>query len=80
MWGAVRKRSTSEGEGDRLSSILNLLEATTFNRFNNLNADRCASTPQINISGFIDDNFESSRGALNQGFALDPEGGLILSM
>ena len=74
MWGAARKSSTSEGEGDRLSSILNLLEATTFNRFNNFNADRCALTPQINITGFIDDNFESSQGALNQGFALDSEG------
>ena len=59
MRGATRRRSTSEGEGDRLSSTLNLPEAVQFNRFN---SDRYASTPQVNTTGFIDDNYESSRG------------------
>ena len=49
----------SEGEGDRLSSTLNLPEVVQFNRFN---PDRYASTPQVNTTGFIDDNYESSRG------------------
>ena len=62
MRGAARKRSTSEGEGDRQSSTLNLPEAVPINRFNNFNADRCLSSPQINISGFIDDNYESGQG------------------
>ena len=47
---------------DRLSSTLNLPEAVRFNRFNNINSDLYASTPQVNSTGFIDDNFESSRG------------------
>ena len=58
MQGAARRRSTSEGEGDRLSSTLSLPEAVQFNRFN---PDRYASTPQVNTTGFIDDNYESSR-------------------
>ena len=49
----------SEGEGDRLSSTLNLPEVVQFNRFN---PDRYTSTPQVNTTGFIDDNYESSRG------------------
>ena len=57
--GAARNRSMSEGEGDKLASTLNLPEAATINRFNNFNTDRCTSTPQINITGFIYDNFES---------------------
>ena len=59
MRGAARRRSTSEGEGDRLSTTLNLPEAVQFNQFN---PDRYASTPQINPTGFIDENYESSRG------------------
>ena len=59
MRGAARRRSTSEGEGDRLSSTLNLSEAVQFNRFN---PDRYESTPQVNTTGFIDDNYECSRG------------------
>ena len=53
MRGAARRRSTSEGEGERLSSTLNLPEAAQFNRFN---PDRYASTPQINtkaVEGLI---------------------------
>ena len=57
--GAGRRRSTSEGEGDRLSSTLNLPEATRFNQFENINSNRYASTPQIDVTGFIDDNIES---------------------
>ena len=44
----------SEGEGDRLSSTLNLPEVVQFNRFN---PDRYTSTPQVNTTGFIDDNY-----------------------
>ena len=62
MRGTVRRRSTSEGEGDRLSSTLNLPEAARFNRFDHIDSNRYASTPQISITGFIDDNLESSRG------------------
>ena len=62
MWGAGRRRSTSEGEGDRLSSTLNLPEAARSNRFEIIESNRYASTPQINVTGFIDDNLESSRG------------------
>ena len=51
MRGAARRRSTSEGEGDRMSSTLNLPEAVRFDRFN---PDRYTSTPA--------DNYESSRG------------------
>jgi hypothetical protein len=60
MRGAGRRRSTSEGEGDRLSSTLDLPEAARFNRLEIVN--RYASTPQIDVTGFIDDNMESSRG------------------
>ncbi len=60
--GASRGRSTSEGEGELLSSTLNLPETVTINRFSNLNTDRCVSTPQINLTGFIDDTFRNNRG------------------
>ena len=60
--GASRRRSTSEGEGELLSSTLNLPETVTINRFSNLNTDRCVSTPQINLTGFIDDTFRNNRG------------------
>ncbi len=62
MRGAGRRRSTSEGEGDRLSSTLDLPEAARFNRLEIVNSNRYASTPQIDVTGFIDDNMESSRG------------------
>jgi len=62
MWGTGRRRSTSEGDGDRLSSTLNLPEATRFNRFDDIDSNRYASTPHVNITGFIDDNLESGRG------------------
>ena len=62
MRGAARKRSTSEEKGDRLSSTLNLPEAVPIHRFNEFNAERCVSTPHINTTGFMDDNFESNRG------------------
>ena len=72
MRGSGRRMSTSEGEGDRLSSTLNLPEAARFNRFDNIDSNRYVSTPQINVTGFIDDNLESSRGGcgLNPGSAL----------
>ena len=60
MRGAGRRRSTSEGEGDRLSSTLDLPEAARFNRLEIVN--RYVSTPQIDVTGFIDANIESSRG------------------
>ena len=59
MAGVRRRRSTSLGEGDPLSSTLNLPEVRPMNRFN---TDRCMSTPQINTTGFIDDNYWSNRG------------------
>ncbi len=52
MRGAGRRRSTSEGEGDRLSSTLDLPEAARFNRLEIVN--RYASTPQIDVTGFIE--------------------------
>jgi len=71
MRGAGRRRSTSEGEGDRLSSTLNLPEAARFNRFENIDSNRYASTPQIDVTGFIDDNIESSRGTRFEESVLD---------
>ena len=62
MSGTNRRRSTSEGEGDLLSNTLNLPEAVFTPRLNELNPERCTSTPQINVSGFIDDNYSSNRG------------------
>ena len=55
MRGAGRRRSTSEGEGDRLSRTLNSPEAARFNRLEIVNSNRYASTPQIDVTGFIDD-------------------------
>ena len=52
----------SKGEGERLSSTLNLPEVAPITRFNGFNTERCVSTPHINIMGFIDDNFEDNRG------------------
>ena len=46
------------------SSTLNLPEATPNTRFNGFNTERCVSTPHINITGFIDGNFEDNRGTL----------------
>ena len=60
--GGARKRSTSEGEGKRLSSTLNLPGSAPITRFNEFNTERCVSTPHINMMGFIDDNFEDNRG------------------
>ena len=62
MRGVARRRSTSEGEEDRLSSTLNFPKAIPISRLNEFNTERCASTPQINITGFIDDKFENNRG------------------
>ena len=50
------------GEGLRLSSTLNIPETVSINGFSNLNPDRCVSTPQINLTGFIDDTFCNNRG------------------
>ncbi len=62
MRGASRRRATSEREGYILSSTLNLLETASTNRFSNFNPDRCVSTAQINLTGFIDDTFCDKRG------------------
>ena len=37
-------------------------EATPITRFNGFNTEQCVSTPHINITGFIDGNFEDNRG------------------
>ena len=42
-----------------MSSTLLLPEAIRFDHFD---SDRYASTPEVNTKGFIDENFESSRG------------------
>ena len=50
------------GEGDILNSTIDLPQASSTNRFSNFNPDRCVSTPQINVTGFIDDTFQTNRG------------------
>ena len=62
MSGASRRRSTSVGEGELLSSTLNLPEAVLTNRFNEFNPEKCVSTPQINTTGFTDDTYRNNRG------------------
>ena len=63
MSGANRRRSTSEGERDHLSSTLNLPEHTSNSRIPSFNPERCVSTPHINTTGFIDDTYRDHRGA-----------------
>ena len=50
------------GEGEILNSTIDLPQASSTNRFSNFNPDRCVSTPQINVTGFIDDTFHNNRG------------------
>ena len=42
----AKRRSTSVGEGDILSSTLDMPQASSTNGFSNFNPDRCVSTPQ----------------------------------
>ena len=58
----ARRRSTSVGEEDILSSTLDMPEASSTNRFSNFNPDRCVSTPQIDVTSFIDDTYHDNRG------------------
>ena len=58
----ARRRSTSLGEGDILNSTKDMPQASSTNRFSNFNQDRCVSTPQINVTGFIDDTYRNNRG------------------
>ena len=58
----ARRRSTSLGDGDILSSTIDMPQASSTNRFSNFNPDRCVSTPQINVTGFIDDTYCNNRG------------------
>ena len=58
----TRRRSTSLGEGDILSSTIDVPQASSINGFSNFNPDRCVSTPQINVTGFIDDTYRDNRG------------------
>ena len=50
------------GEGEILNSTIDLPQASSTNRFSNFNQDRCVSTPQINVTGFIDDTYRNNRG------------------
>ena len=50
------------GDGDILSSTIDMPQASSTNRFSNFNTDRCVSTHQINVTGFIDDTYRNDRG------------------
>ena len=56
----ARRRSTSLGDGDILSSTIDMPQASSTNRFSNFNNERCVSTPHINVAGFIDDTYRDS--------------------
>ena len=43
-------------------STVDMPQASSTNRFSNFNQDRCVSTPQINVTGFIDDTYRDNRG------------------
>ena len=43
------------GEGDILNSTTNVPQASSIDRFSNMNPDRCVSNPQIDLIGFTDD-------------------------
>ena len=58
----ARRRSTSLGEGDILNSTIDMPQALSTNRFSNFYQDGCVSTPQINVTGFIDDTYRDNRG------------------
>ena len=50
------------GEGAILSSTIDMPQASSINRFSYFNPDRCMSTPQFNVTGFIDDTYCYTRG------------------
>ena len=64
----ARRRSTSLGDEDILSSTIDLPQASSTNRFSNFNNDRCVSTPHINVTGFLDDTFNSIDVKLREDF------------
>ena len=43
------------GEGDVLNSTTNVPQASSTDRFTNMNPDRCVSEPQIDLIGFNKD-------------------------
>ena len=43
------------GEGDVLNSTMNVPQASSTDRFANMNPDRCVSEPQIDLIGFNED-------------------------
>ena len=51
----TRRGSTSLGEGDVLNSTTNVPQASSTDRFANMNPDRCVSEPQIDLIGFDED-------------------------
>ena len=63
----ARRRSTSLGDGDMLSSTIDMPQASSTNRLSNFNNDRCVSTPHINVTGFIDDTYRDNRGTWLEG-------------
>ena len=63
----ARRRSTSLGDRDILSSTIDMPQASSTNRFSNFNNDRCVSTPHINVTGFIDDTYRDNRGTRLEG-------------
>ena len=50
------------GDGDILSSTIDMPQASSTNRLSNFNNDQCMSTPHINVTGFIDDTYRDNRG------------------
>ena len=63
----ARRRSTSLGDGNILSSTIDMPQASSTNRLSNFNNDRCVSTPHINVTGFIDDTYRDNRGTRLEG-------------
>ena len=51
----ARRKSTSSGVGDILNSTTNVPQASSTDRFTNVNPDRCVSEPQIDLIGFNED-------------------------
>ena len=58
LMGGGRRRSASESDGDVMNSTLNPSQARQLDRNNEIST----STPQINVSGFIDDSFRNNLG------------------
>ena len=58
LMGGGRRRSASESDGDVMSITLNPAELRQLNRFSDRNNNEIsASTPHINVLGFIDDSY-----------------------